>query len=781
MKTYLQAGTALALLFAAAPVMAAEAPVAAAAEAAPAEEITEVIVYGQGQSRQLQTVKSAEMALEAAGTSPLKAIDKLPGVSFQSADAFGAYEWSTRISVRGFNQNQMGFTLDGVPLGDMTYGNHNGLHISRAIIGEDVGRVEMMQGAGGLSTASTSNLGGTLQFFSRSPDGDLGGELAGTVGSNAMHRLYGRFDTGTLDNLGGLRAYVSVADQKADKWKGGSEQKQRQIDAKAVLPLFGGELTGYINHSERREQDYQDMSFDMISRLGRDWDNFQPNYALATQVAAAYNNPANYAGTSPLLNASGCWTGVGTNPYQGGVKCVDDAYYYGAGIRDDDLMYVGYKGQINDLITVSATLYNHTNEGQGLWVTPYTPSPNYTTAGATSDNAPLSIRTTEYDVDRTGLFASIDVDLGAHQLTGGFWTEDNDFNQARRFYAENASAPKRNPLDFQSNPFFTQWEYAFNTKTTVAYVQDVWTLTDAFKVNFGFKAMNVENKVRRIAGNALSGTIKSDDGFLPQVGFVFKALPEVELFGSYSENMAAYVSAATSGPFSSLSQANVDYVRTNLKPENSKTFETGARLNLDSFRGVVAFYHVDFDNRILAVAQGSSIQGNAPVLSNVGGVKTNGVEIAGTWRISDNVKFYSSYSYNDSKYANDVVAADGTVRARTKNKAVVDTPKHMLNAELSYDNGSLFATVGAKYTGERYYTYENNGGHVEGFTTADATVGYRFPLDIDVQLNVTNLMDEDYISTIGSGGFSNSDTAGTSMTVLPGAPRQAFVTVRKRF
>ena len=54
-------------------------------------------------------------------------------MNFQAADPYGAYEWSTRITVRGFNQSRLGFTLDGVPLGDMTYGNHNGLHISRAV------------------------------------------------------------------------------------------------------------------------------------------------------------------------------------------------------------------------------------------------------------------------------------------------------------------------------------------------------------------------------------------------------------------------------------------------------------------------------------------------------------------------------------------------------------------------------------------------------------------------------------------------------------------------
>ncbi|GGZ41616.1 TonB-dependent receptor [Asticcacaulis endophyticus] len=735
----------------------------AAPDAAAADEaITEVIVYGQGQSRQIQAVKASELALEAPGTSPLKAIDKLPGVTFQSADPFGAYEWSTRIGVRGFNQNQMGFTLDGVPLGDMSYGNHNGLHISRAITNEDVARVELTQGAGSLSTASTSNLGGTLQFFSRDPSNEMGGEVAGTVGSEAMHRLYGRFETGEIAQLNNLRAYVSIADQKTDKWKGGSEQKQRQISAKAVMPIGEGELTGFINRSERREQDYQDMSFDMISRLGRDWDNFQPNWALANQVAAAY-----------LTN----------QPLPAPVATVDDAYYAGAGIRDDNLGAVSINYPLTDIISVKASLYKHTNEGQGLWYTPYVPSPNFGVSGATSNNAALSIRTTEYDVDRTGAFGSLMFDLGSHQVEAGFWIEDNDFNQARRFYGETLSAPSRDPLDFQSGAFFTQWEYAFNTKTTVGYVQDVWTVTDAFKVNFGFKSVKVENEVKTVTAAApMNGSLESKDSFLPQVGAVYKLDDNIELFGGYTENMAAYVSAATSGPFGAQSQAVLDYVKSSIDPETSKTFEGGLRLNAGSvFQGVLALYHVEFDNRLLGVAQGAAIVGNATVLSNVGGVETNGLEVAGTYRITPEWKLYSSYSYNDSQYQDDVINAEGTITARTKGKTVVDTPKHMFNAEVAYDNGKLFGTLGMKFTGERYYTYENRGGKVDSTKVADFTAGYRFGNDLDVQVNVTNLLDEDYISTIGSGGFTNADTAGTAMTILPAAPRMAFITVKKRF
>ena len=142
------------------------------------------------------------------GTSPLKAIAKLPNVNFQSADAFGAYEWSERISIRSFNQNQIGFTLDGIPLGDGSYGNTNGLHISRAISSENIARTLVSQGAGSIGTQATNNLGGNVEFFSSDPKPVFGLTLNGTYGSDNTGRAFARLDTGVLGE-NGPSAYVS--------------------------------------------------------------------------------------------------------------------------------------------------------------------------------------------------------------------------------------------------------------------------------------------------------------------------------------------------------------------------------------------------------------------------------------------------------------------------------------------------------------------------------------------------------------------------------------------
>ncbi len=310
--------------------MTATADDAAEADAAKGDEI---VVYGKGEVRQVTEIGADDIQLTTAGSSPFIALRKLPGVNFQSADPFGTYEWSTRITLRGFNQNQLGFTLDGVPLGDMSYGNTNGLHISRAIIADNIGTTRVSQGAGALGTASTSNLGGTIEFFSRDPQDELG--IAGniTYGDSNTIRAYGTLDTG---DLGGFKAYISAAHIDADKWKGFGTQRSTQVNAKLVADFSPSTtFTAFVNFSDRKESDYQDLSLEMINRLGYDWDNISNDWPLAVRLAFI---GANRSAAIPALPGG---TGVAVGPNTFGTAwpapftSVDDAYFDAAGLRRD--------------------------------------------------------------------------------------------------------------------------------------------------------------------------------------------------------------------------------------------------------------------------------------------------------------------------------------------------------------------------------------------------------------------------------------------------------------
>jgi iron complex outermembrane receptor protein len=109
----------------------------------------------------------------------------------------------------------------------------------------------------------------------------------------------------------------------------------------------------------------------------------------------------------------------------------------------------------------------------------------------------------------------------------------------------------------------------------------------------------------------------------------------------------------------------------------------------------------------------------------------------------------------------------------------------MLKTELAYDNGSAFVRADANYVDGRYYTFLNQGS-VPSYTLFNASAGYRFAdvamfEELTLQAAVTNLTDKFYISTVGSNGFVNGDPNGTAQTLLRGAPRQVFVSIKAKF
>lgn len=750
-----------------------------ASDSSATDSLAEITVFGRGESRQVAEVGANDIQLATPGTSPLKVLDKLPGVSFQSADPYGAYEWSTRIAIRGFNQNQLGFTLDGVPLGDMSYGNDNGLHISRAISSENIADVVLSQGAGELQTASSNNLGGTLQFHSADPTRELGAKMALTGGADADRRAFLRLDSGEIGSFG-TRGYLSFTDQRSDKWKGYGRQKQQQVNTKIVQPIGSAKLTGFFNWSDRAENDYQDMSLNMLGRLGYNWDNISNNWPLMVQVAKIYQS--------------------GGTIYPAPVQSVDDAYPNAAGLRKDKLAGLTLSLPVSDDLSWNTTGYWHKDDGQGVWFTPYVPTPAGAPdgfGGTISSPAPISVRTTEYDINRKGATSALNWGLGSHALAGGLWYENNDFDQARRFYGLDLAAPQRNSLQFMRDPFFTQWQYAFTTKTLQFFLQDTWSPLEALKVNFGFKSLDVKIDGHAVVDNRASGSqgpasgsIESKKSFLPQVGFNYRLGDASELFGDWTRNMRAFVGAVTDGPFATTA-AGFDAIRNSLRPETSTTVELGWRYHIGAVEAVATGYHVDFKDRLLAYAPGAGIVGNPAVLQNVGNVETNGAELGLNWRIARTWSWYNSLSLNDSKYKDNVVDASGRIVTATSGKAVVNAPKTLFKSQFGYDDGNLFAKLDLDYTGKRYFTYTNDlnvagdgRGSVDAYTLLNLGAGYRlsrglgFLKELAIQANVTNLTDQKYISTIGSNGFVNS---GDDQTFLPGAPRQWFLSVSGQF
>lgn len=706
------------------------------------------VTVGRGQVRSIHGLTRSDFENAVAGTSPLLSIARLPGVNFSAADTLGNYEWSTRIAVRGFSQNQLGFTLDDVPLGDMSYANYNGLHISRAISSENVARAFLSQGSGALETASSSNLGGTLQFYSSNPLKDFGLQVQESFGSNNHRRHFVRLDSG--DTAIG-QWYASYTQQQAAKWKGSGEQRQTQWNLKFVREWTDNRLSAFVNSSERREMDYQDMSLEMINRLGDRWDNFYPDWGAA-------------------LTASRTLCGNGASVY---VSQCDDTYYAGAGLRDDLLGAATWDTRLSDATSLKATVYRHGNRGSGLWYTPYTPSP---------DGTPLSLRTTEYDIQRGGLVAALDYATDRHQLKLGYWHETNVYQPARRFYALSTTQVP-NPYDYPVGSFATVWQYRFNLQTDQISVSDSFAALPNLTLAAGFKALRVSiDGVLESGTGKPSGSIVAQSSFLPQLGLTYQLSPSDELFASAARNMRAFPGTATGAAPFATTDTGFAAIKDTLQPETSDTLEGGWRSQGPHYQGTLTAYRVRFRNRLLAVQRGAGIVGNPMVLSNVGSVLSTGLEAALSLRLAPGVFWYGSASHSSSTYHDDV-QSDG-VLVETAGKQVVDAPQTLFKSTLGYDDGRWFANLEADYMAQRYYTYLNDAA-VPARTLVNLGAGFRLKTwsrlsDISIRASINNLGNTSYVASLGSNDFANSDRHGTNQTLLPGAPRSVYLTLSAR-
>jgi iron complex outermembrane receptor protein len=773
----------------AAPVEETPAAAAVAADAPATPAIQDTTPAGAVPTVQISTRKTrssvamsgVEIQKVLPGMNPLKALQALPGVSFQTADPWGNNEQNLSLFVHGFNAQQMGFTMDGVPLGDQSYGNYNGLAPQRALTSENVRSVVLATGAGDLGTPSTNNLGGTIETYSSDPLSRRNVNVQETLGSHKATRTFLRFDSGDMG--GGNSFYISGLHHEAKAWDFNGRQSNDQVNAKFVHQSDAGKLTLFADWSDKIEPN-EDSS---LHQAGLNSPYTRPFLYPDFAAALAYLDKN---GAPPAS--------VGANFRN----------YYSDAQRTDKLAYAKYEAYLTDNLTWSNQYYFHHNDGVGVVAGPINQAglpglfkvyfPNQDLK-AVFGGSGYATRTTEYKINRQGWLSNLRWELDGHRIQAGLWFEHNNSGAYRRWYALDVNNPS-DPYTRPSNPLITQYGSDIDNKVVQLHLQDEWQMLPNFVLQGGFKSSLQFAKGRfpvntlpaaisaTATGGLPEGDIDTKKWFLPQLGARWDISKSDQVFANIQKNLRQFMTYGGGGnsPWSLSSQAAFDYFKASAKPETSITYELGLRdsRNLDlgpltAFDGQVALYHVTFRDRQLAISSNpiiTSFAGGTTILSNVGSVKTDGVDLAGTFHFGRAFSFYDALSYNRSKYQDSYFS--GTTLIPTAGKIVPNTPEWMNKFVATLKPGAdIEVQLTGDYVGKRYATYTNDLG-VPGYFLLGLNVSGKVPLQTGFLKNMrwtvssTNLLNREGPLQPVVGQPSGS------YATYPIPPRMGFITLK---
>lgn len=705
------------------------------------------------------------------GTSPYRALDRMPGVSFMSTDPFGIDSFGANLYMRGFFMNQLGVTVDGVPLNDQTYQSVAGMSLASAIISDDIDSTTVSQGGGGVDVPSTNTLGGTIRFESSNPNDKMGGKVSQGFGSYDSYRTYIRFDSGRL-NQSGTKFYTSYARTDAGMWEGAGRQFQQQVDAKLVQPLGErSKLSAFFNWSDLQQWNYPDLSAGIIQNLGWRVPHLYPDYKRAYGVAQQCQNNPNptVPGYSGAPGISSCQTAL----YDGGQREIN----YMGGLNLDLAL--------TDRLSWHTTLYGHSQTG-------YYSYSDY--EDPTSAEVPLSEEVWQNRQERYGISSSLRYHLGRHHIEGGIWYE-NDNQQAGVYNYPQPALGQGAPLK-AIGPYTTygagRQRYNFDWRTNVVqtHIQDTVNILPGLTFNAGFRSMIAQTSGGANANDAdwtgasqlPNGTLNATRAFLPHFNLDWHLNRQNEFYIDVAENMRAYEVSGygvANSLYSVQDQATFQQQKSVAKPSRAWTYMGGYRFTSHFVQLDATVYHSTLLHQLSAAAVGTLTNPVSQVI-DFGRISMTGANGMITVMPLPGLSITNSLSYNKGTYDRDVNTPNGSWNLKGKN--IVNYPAWMYKTSVAYSWRGATVHFDANYYGKRYYSYLNDTS-VGSYWVANTGMSYRFKKlagvrDVVVSFNVYNLFNNKYISTMGE---NDNPVQGDYQSMQRGSPRQFFGTISAAF
>ena len=297
------------------------------------------------------------------------------------------------------------------------------------------------------------------------------------------------------------------------------------------------------------------------------------------------------------------------------------------------------------------------------------------------------------------------------------------------------------------------------------YLQNETKINDIAELTLGLRYDEVKFDVSDSFlsdGNDDSGIVTFDQ-VSPMVGVSIKRGNNTHLYATIS---SAFETPTTT-EFANPSGGGFNQ---GLKPQESTNYEVGIKTSTDSYRFEAALFHIDVENELVPFDQGGRT-----FFENAGSSNRDGIELAYTRQLSDQVEISTAYTFSDFVFD----------RFTDVNSNVFDgnripgLPKNLLFVDLSWFGASgYYATWNTTFTDELFADNANLV-EVESNSVSNLRLGHNgFYDDWEVSsfMGVNNLFDEDYNSNIRINAFGGR-------YFEPAPERNAYIgiTIRRRF
>jgi iron complex outermembrane receptor protein len=709
------------------------------------------------------TITKAAMEKEVATGNVLQSIAQLPGVNTYNYDATGLFGGD--VTIRGFSSDQIGFTVNGVPVNDS--GGY-AFYAQEMIDKENVCTASVAQGSPELESPHSGATGGSVSMITCDPTDQRRIRFSQTLGGLSLNRTFIRVDTGRfLDNK--AKVFLSYSHAEADKWKGTGKAKKDHIDAGFSLDLNeDNHILGSVLYNRMVNQNIYNISLAQLTKFGYGYDYVssyptQPTPGAGAQTAVLFPTDGTFSGTTAVRPIN---YGLALNPFKnviasvsGSFKLAQDTY-----LKVQPYMWYGFgNGGWSQTILTEGTM-------------PVGGAVDLNGDGDTLDTVAVA-RASVTKTNRPGITGELSTTLGAHYLKVGLWYERAQHIQTQPAVQVNADGV---PTDIWLQEGCVKRKDGTcyegrNTKTISTayqvYLNDQITLlNDRAFLNLGLRLPTVTRDVYNTANESgnLPYTVNATTGaysqvgsrvyqdynikrtfneVLPQLGARFNLDAKQHVFVNIAKNFRAPPNFAYFGSYVGLVTKNgVTNMEplVEVKPETSIMLDGGWRYQSRDVTVSATVYHKNFKNRQVQATDPNTL---VSTYINAGGTTGQGLELEIGSGVFNGFSAYGSLTLQKETMNEDLrVSATGYLP--TAGNSFAKVPDKMAALSLQYDQGPIYARVKGKFTAAQYVDLMNQE-KAPAYSTFDFDAGYKFAnwgfaKNPQLRLNIANIGSKQY-------------------------------------